>query len=118
MCISWYFHIQHVTVIKQNTIFRKNKATLFVAREIQLAGPPPCNEELNVLYCSPSIVRVIKLRRMRWAGHVARMGERRGMYRVLVGKAEGKRQLGRHRRRWEDNIKMTFQKWIWEYGLD
>jgi len=64
------------------------------------------NEELNNLYCSPSIVRVIKPRRMRRAGHVARMGERRGVYRVLVGKPEGKRPLGRHRCRWEDNIKM------------
>jgi len=67
------------------------------------------NEELNDLYSSPNIVRVIKSRRMRWAGHVARMGERRGVYRVLVGKREGKRPLGRHRRRWEDNIKMGLQ---------
>jgi hypothetical protein len=52
------------------------------------------NEELNDLYCSPNIVRVIKSRRMRWAGHVARMGERRGVYRVLVGKADGQRPLG------------------------
>jgi len=64
------------------------------------------NEELNDLYCSPNIVRVIKWRRMRWAGHVARMGERRGIYRVLVGKPEGKRPLGRTRHRWEDNIKI------------
>ena len=62
------------------------------------------NDELNVLYCSPNIVRVIKSRRMRWAGHVARMGEGRGVYRILVGKPEGKRPLGRPRRRWEDNI--------------
>ena len=58
------------------------------------------NEELNDLYWSPNIVRVIKSRRMRWAVHVARMGERRGVYRVLVGKPEGKRPLGRPRRRW------------------
>ena len=56
------------------------------------------NEELNDLYCSPNFVRVIKSRRMRWAGHVARMGEERGVYRVLVGKPEGKRPLGRPRR--------------------
>ena len=68
------------------------------------------NEELNDLYCSPNIVRVIKSRRMRWEGHVARMGERRGVYRVLVGKPEGKRPLGRPRRRWEDNIKMDLQE--------
>jgi len=63
-------------------------------------------KELNDLYSSPNIVRVIKLRSMRWAGHVARAGEERGVYRVLVGKPEGKRALGRPRRRWVDNIKM------------
>ena len=64
------------------------------------------NEELSDLYSLPNIVRVVKSRRMRWAGHVARMGQRRGVYRVLVEKPEGKRPLGRPRRRWEDNIKM------------
>ena len=68
------------------------------------------NEELNDLSCSPNIVRLIKSRRMRWAGHVACMGERRDVYRVLVGKPEGKRPLGRPRRRWGDNIKMDLQK--------
>ena len=67
-------------------------------------------EELNDLYCSPNIVRVIKSRRMRWARHVARIGERRGVYRVLVGKPEGKRLLGRPRRRWENDIKMNLQE--------
>jgi hypothetical protein len=67
------------------------------------------NVELNDEYCSPNIVRVIEWRRMRWAGHVARMGKRRGVYRVLVGKPEGKRPFGRRRRRWEDNIKMELQ---------
>ena len=66
--------------------------------------------ELNDLYFSPSIVRVIKLRRMRWVGHVACMGERRGVYRVLVRKPEGKRQLGKPRRRWEENIKLNLQE--------
>ena len=69
------------------------------------------NEELNDLYCSPDIVRVIKSRRMRWAVQVARMGEKRGLYGVLVGKTEGKRPLGRPWRRWEDNIKTDLQKW-------
>jgi hypothetical protein len=67
-------------------------------------------EELNGLYSSPSIVRVIKARRMRWAGHVARMGEVRGAYNILVGRPEGRRPLGRPRRRWEDNIKMDFRE--------
>jgi hypothetical protein len=67
-------------------------------------------EELNNLYSSPNIVRVIESRRMRWAGHVACMGEWRGVFRVLVGKPEGKRPLGRPRRRWEDNIKMDLQE--------
>jgi len=65
------------------------------------------NEELNDLYSSPNIVRVIK---SRWAGHVARMGEERGVYRVLVGKWEGKRPLGRPRRRWVYNIRMNLQE--------
>ena len=68
------------------------------------------NEELNDLYSSPNIVRVIKSRRMRWAGHVARMGEEGGMYRVLVGKPEGRRPLGRPRRRWVGNIRTDLQE--------
>ena len=68
------------------------------------------NEELNDLYCSTNIVRVIRSRRMRWVGHVERMGDRRGICRVLVGKPEGKRPLGRARHRWEGNIKMELQE--------
>jgi hypothetical protein len=68
------------------------------------------NEELNDLYSLPNIVRVVKSRRMRWAGHVACMGEDRGVHRVLVGKPVGKRPLGRPRRRWEDKIKMDLQQ--------
>jgi hypothetical protein len=68
------------------------------------------NEEIIDMYCSPNIVRVIKSRRMRWAGHVARMGEEWGVYRVLLGKSEGRRPLGRPRRRWVDNIKMDLQE--------
>jgi len=67
------------------------------------------NVELNDLYTSPNIVRVTKSRRMRWAGHVARMGEERGVYRVLMGKQEGKRPLGRPRRGWVDNIRTDRQ---------
>jgi hypothetical protein len=68
------------------------------------------NEELNELYSSPTIVRVIKSRRMRWAGHLAHMGKGRGVYRVLVGKPERKRPLGRPRRRWEDNNKVDLKE--------
>jgi hypothetical protein len=68
------------------------------------------DEELNDLYSLPNIVRVVKSRRMRWAGHVAHMGEDRDVHRVLVGKPEGKRPLGRSRHRWEDNIKWIFRK--------
>ena len=68
------------------------------------------NEELNDLYSLPNIVRVVKTRRMRCAGHVARMGKDRSLHNVLVGKPEGKRPLGRLRRRWEDNIKMDLQE--------
>jgi hypothetical protein len=68
------------------------------------------NEELHGLYSSPSIVRVIKARRMRRAGHVSRMGERRGAHNSLVGRPEGRRPLERTRRRWEDNIKMDLRE--------
>ena len=68
------------------------------------------NEELNDLYSSPNIVWVIKSRRMRWARHVERMGEERDVYRVLLGKPEGKRSLGRPGRRWVDNIRMDLQE--------
>jgi hypothetical protein len=72
------------------------------------------SDELHSLYSSPNIVRVIKSRRMGWTGHVARMGEGRGVCRVLVGRPEGKRPLGRPRRRWEDNIKLDLR----EIGID
>jgi hypothetical protein len=76
------------------------------------------NEELNNLYSSPNIIRVIKSRRMRWAGNVARMGEKRSAYTILVGRPEGRRPLGIRRRRWEDNIKMDIQEVGWGHGLD
>jgi hypothetical protein len=75
------------------------------------------NEELHNLYCSPNIIRMIKSRRMRWAGHVARMVEKRNAYRILVGKPEGKRLLGRPRRRWLDNIKIYLREIGWD-GMD
>ena len=77
------------------------------------------NEELSELCALPNIVRVVKSRRMRWAGHVARMGDGSGVHRILIGKPEGKRPLGRPRRRWEDNINMYLSgsgRGLW--GLD
>ena len=94
----------------ENTVLRR----IFGPRRDEVRGEwmRLFNEELNDLYSSPNIVRVIKSRRMRWAGHVARMGEERGVYeyRVLVGKREGRRPLGRPRRRWVDNIRMGLQE--------
>jgi hypothetical protein len=75
------------------------------------------NEELHRLYSSPSIIRMMKSRRMRWAGHKARMGEKRNAYRILVGKPEGKRALERPRRRWLDNIKVDLREIGWA-GVD
>ena len=75
------------------------------------------NEELHDLYSLPNIVRAIKWRRTRWAGHVACMGERRDVDRFLVGKSEGKRQLGRPRRIWENNIKMDLLE-VGSGGMD
>jgi hypothetical protein len=75
------------------------------------------NKELHNLYTSPNIIRMIKSRRMRWAGHVARMREKRNAYNVLVGKLEGKRPLGRPRSKWMNNIKIDLREIGW-YGLD
>jgi hypothetical protein len=77
------------------------------------------NEELHNVYFSPSIIRIIKSRRMRWAGHSARLGEKRFAYRILVGKPEGTRPLGRLKCRWEDNIRMDLREigWVVWTGL-
>jgi hypothetical protein len=71
------------------------------------------SEELHNLYSSPDVIRQIKSRRMRWAGHVARMGEKRKLYKVLVGKPEGKTPIGRPRRRWEDGTRMVLRESGW-----
>jgi hypothetical protein len=76
------------------------------------------NEELHNLYSSPDIIRQIKSRRMRWAGHVARIGEERKVYAVLVVKPEGKRPLERPRRRWEAGLRMDLNETGWGCGLD
>jgi hypothetical protein len=74
------------------------------------------HDELNDLYSSPNIIRAIKSRRMGWAGHIARMRGKRDAYRILVGRPEGRRPLGRPRRKWEDNIKIDLQEVGW--GMD
>ena len=76
------------------------------------------NAELHALYSSPNIIRNLKSRRLRWAGHVARMEQFRNTYRVLVGKPESKRPLGRPRRRWEDNIKIGLREGVCSWRLD
>jgi hypothetical protein len=105
------------------TVREEHKLRMFENRVLRIFGPKRDgvtggwrklhNEELHNLYSSPSIIRIIKSRRMRWAGHVARMGEKRNVYRLLVGKPEGKRPLGILRRRWIYNIKMD----LLEIGL-
>jgi hypothetical protein len=82
---------------------------IFVQKRDEVTGGwgKLCNKELHDLYSLPSIIRIIKLRR-RWVGHAARMGEKRNMSRLLVGKPEGKRPLGRLRCRWIENIKMEW----------
>jgi hypothetical protein len=74
------------------------------------------NEELYDLYFSPNIIRVIKSKRLRWAEHAASIGEKRGAYRLLVVKLDGRRALGKPRRRWQDNIKMDFLEMGWRQG--
>ena len=105
-------------------IERERKLTVYENTVLRIFGPKReevtrewrklHNEELNELYSSPSIFREIESRSMRRAGHVARMEERRGVYIDLVGKAEGKRQLGRPRLRWEENIKMEIREVVCE----
>jgi len=109
-CETWSLTLREERLLRvfENRVVRR----IFWPRRDKVTGEwkKLHNEELNDLYSSPNIFRVIKSRRMRWAGHVARIRERRGVYRVLVGKPEGKRPLGRPRRRWEDNIKMDLQE--------
>ena len=104
----WYLNIVRNTVENNQVTLKLNKNNrYFTWRSVYIFYP---------VYSLPNIVRVVKSRRMRWAGHVARMGEDRGVHRVLVEKPEGKRPLGRPRRRWEDNIKMDLQEVGWGRG--
>jgi hypothetical protein len=112
-CETWSLTLreEHRLRVFENRVLRR----IFVPkREEDGSWRKLHNDELHNLYSSPNVVRVIKSRRMRWAGHVAHIGEGRGVYRVLVGRREGKRPLGRPRNRGEDNIKMDLR----EIGID
>jgi hypothetical protein len=102
---------EHRLRVSENTVLRR---IFGPKREEDGSWRKLHNDELHSLYSSPNIVRVIKSRRIRWTGHMARMGEERDVYRFLVVRPEGKRPLGRPRRRWEDNIKMDLR----EIGID
>jgi len=119
-CETWSFTLREERNLRlfENMVLRR----IFKPRRDEVTGEwrRLHKEELNDLYSSPNIVWVIKSRGMRWAGHVARMGEERGVYRVLVGKLEGRRPLGRPRRRWVDNSRKISRRWdvgMWT-GLD
>jgi hypothetical protein len=109
-CETWSLTLreEHILRVSENRVLRR----IFGLKRDEVTGGRRKlhKEELHGLYSSPSIIRVIKARRMRWAGHVAHMGEVRGAYNILVGRPEGRRPLGRPRRRWEDNIKMDFRE--------
>jgi hypothetical protein len=111
-CETWSLTLmeEHRVRVSENRVLRK----IFGAKRDEVTKEwrklHNDNEELNDLYSSPNIFRVIKSRRMRWTGHNVSMKERRGIYRVLVGKPEGKKPLGRPRHRWEDNTEMNLQK--------
>jgi len=104
-------------------LWKEHRLKVFENRVLRISGPKRYevteewkklhNEELSYLYSSPTMIQVIDLRIMIWAGHVARMGKMRDVYRVFVGKHERKSPLGKPRRRWEDNIKMDLQEVGW-----
>jgi hypothetical protein len=109
-CESWSLTLR----VFENRVLRR----IFGPKKVEVTGEwrRLHNKELYAVYSSPNIIWVIKSRKLRWTGHVARMGERRGAYRALVGKPEGRRSLRRPRRRWEDNIKMDLREVGWEHG--
>jgi hypothetical protein len=115
-CETWSLTLREETRLRvfENRVLRK----IFGPKRDEATGEwrRLHNEELNDLYSSPNTIRIIKSRRMRREEHVARMWEERGTYRILVGRPEGRRPLGRPRRRWEDNIKMNLQEGEW--GVD
>jgi len=109
-CETWLLTLREERKLRvfENMVLRR----IFGLRRDEVTGEwrRLHNEKLNDLYSSPNIVRVIKSRRMRWARYVARMGEERGVYRVLLGKPEGRRPLGRPRLRWMGNIRIDLQE--------
>jgi hypothetical protein len=113
-CETWCLTLREEQRLRvfENRVLRR----IFASKRDEVTGEwrKLHNEELHNLYLSPDIIRQVKSRRMRWAGHVARMGEERKVYKVLVGKPEGNRPLGRPRRRWEDGIRMDLR----EIGLE
>jgi hypothetical protein len=102
---------EHRLGVFENRVLRR----IFGPKRDEVAGEwrKLHNEELHELYSLPSIIRIIKATRMRWVGHVARMGEKRNAYGLLVGKPEGRKPLGRPRRRWLDNIRMNLVEVGW-----
>jgi hypothetical protein len=108
-CETWSLTLreEHRLRVFENKVLR----TIFGPKKNEIVGGwrKQHNEELHNLYSSPSIIRIIKSRRIKWAGHVARMGEKRNAYRILVGKPEGKRPLLRSSHMWVDNIKMDLR---------
>jgi len=108
-CETWSLKLREERKLR---VFENMVLRIFGPRRVEATGEwrRLHNEELNDLYSLPNIVRVIKSRRMRWAQNVARMGEERGVYRVLLGKPERKRPMGRPRQRWVDNIRMDLQE--------
>jgi hypothetical protein len=116
-CETWTLALREERRLRvfENRVLRK----IFRPKGYEVSGEwrKLLNEELRDLYSSPSIIRIIKWRRMRWAANVARVGEKRNAYRFLVGNPEGKRPLGRPRRRWLDNIMMDLGEVGW-CGVD
>jgi hypothetical protein len=112
-CETWSFILRekHRLRVFENRVLRR----LFRPKRDEVTGERRelHSEELHILYSSPNTIRLLKSRRIRWAGHVARTGEERKLYRVLVGKPEGKRPLGRPRLRWEDGIRMDLREIGW-----
>jgi hypothetical protein len=109
-CETWSLALreEHRLRVFENRVLRRMSV---LKREEVIGGWRRLhNVELHNLYYSPSIIRIIKSRRIRWAGNAARMGEKRNAYRILVGKPKGKRSLGRPRHRWEDNIRMDLRE--------